>query len=99
MKNKSFAELSEENVEELVIKLKRRMKIVYKTEDDYLKDIIEQSYEDIVTKVGTDDLENRRVVQMIIERAKYSYDDALEFFDANFYGQLLNLSREFGGEY
>lgn len=97
MENKVFTDLSDENVEMLVVKLKRRMKIVYKTEDDHLEDLIRSSYTDIVTKVGSDDLSDARITEMIVERAKYAYDDSIEFFDIHFFGQLLNLTHDYGG--
>lgn len=79
--------------------LKNRMKMVYNEEDDYLKDLILSSHRDIGAKVNCYDMSDLRIFELVTERAKYVYEDVLEYFDPNFHTNLVSLSREYGGIY
>lgn len=80
--------------------LKQRMKIYHKTEDELLMDILQTSYEDIKELIGDFDIElflpGR---ELVFERARYVYNDSLEYFYDNFQQRILDLSLKLtGGE-
>lgn len=81
--------------DELLAKFKRRMKISHSSEDDTLKDILSASVEDIKVKCGQFDIEvNERARELVFERSRYVYNDALEFFNDNFASQITSLALE-----
>lgn len=79
--------------------LKNRMKMVYNEENEYLQGLILASHRDIGAKVNCYDMSDLRIFELVTERAKYVYEDVLEYFDPNFHTNLVSLSREYGGIY
>ena len=64
-------------------------------EDDNLKRILEASEQDLLSKCGEFDIESASCLQGIgFERARYVYNDALEFFNTNFQSQINALGME-----
>ncbi|MDN6626259.1 MAG: phage gp6-like head-tail connector protein [Pisciglobus halotolerans] len=61
-------------------------------EDENLNRILKSSESSIKSQCGTFDYTNERAVELVLERARYAYNDSLEFFEMNFREQLLNLS-------
>ena len=75
--------------------MKRRLKIFHKFEDNHIKSLLEQSYEDIQFRcqefvIG----ENIRGTELVYERARYAYNDALEYFHENFLPQITSFALE-----
>ncbi|MGE6379765.1 phage gp6-like head-tail connector protein, partial [Peribacillus muralis] len=50
------------------------------------------SIEDLQNKCGPFDVEkNARAKELVFERTRYTYNDALEYFDDNFLSQITSL--------
>jgi hypothetical protein len=85
---------------EVLASFKGRMHITHSSEDDDLIEYLEASYEDIQSKCGGFDItQDYRGKELVFERSRYAYNDALEYFDDNFLSQLNsfaidNLSEE-----
>ena len=77
---------------ELLVEYKDRMKLG-DDEDDNLTRILSASIEDLIEKCGLYDVhKSERFKELVFERSRYVYNDALEYFDDNFQTQLINLS-------
>ncbi|GKU81205.1 phage gp6-like head-tail connector protein [Niallia sp. NCCP-28] len=71
---------------------KDRMRITHSSEDDNLKTLLSFSVADITEKCGAFDIEkNIRAKELVFERTRYAYNDALEYFDNNFLSQINSL--------
>lgn len=82
----------------VVEEFRERMKIYHQSEDDDLKRILSASFADIKAKCGEFLIDqNIRGKELVFERSRYVYNDALEHFDDNFIGQMLSLSLELKG--
>ena len=78
----------------LVYDFKERMRIG-DYEDDNLKRILEACEQDLLSKCGDYDIETEYVFrELVFERARYVYNDSLEFFQANFQSQINALGME-----
>lgn len=73
---------------------KDRMRIFHSGEDNNLSLMLESSESAILSLVGSNDSTNPRVRELILERARYAYNDQVEFFYGNFQGDLMALSLE-----
>ena len=73
---------------------KERMRIFHSGEDNNLSRMLESSESAILSLVGSNDSTNPRVRELILERARYAYNDQVEFFYGNFQGDLMALSLE-----
>ena len=73
---------------------KERMRIFHSGEDNNLSLMLESSESAILSLVGSNDSANPRVRELILERARYAYNDQVEFFYGNFQGDLMALSLE-----
>lgn len=74
---------------------KSRMRIAHQSENDNLKRILSASLDDIKEKCGEFSIEkNRRGKELVFERARYVYNDSVEYFDDNFLSQLTSLAFE-----
>lgn len=60
-------------------------------EDENLKRILLASYEDLKEKCGDYSFEDKRFKELVFERSRYSYNDALEYFNLNFQSQINSL--------
>lgn len=87
--------MPEENKHVLLSKFKRRMKIFHTSEDEYLNDILEPSELDILSLVGEDAKDDKRTIELIIERSRYVYNDSLEFFYDNFQQRIMDISLDY----
>ncbi len=61
-------------------------------EEGNLKNILEASYYDLREKCGDYDFSDSRFKELVFERARYVYNDALEYFDTNFLSQINSLA-------
>lgn len=62
-------------------------------EDDNLKRILSTSNKALLRVCGNYDLnDNEEFKELVFERSRYVYNDALEYFDQNFLSQINSLS-------
>ena len=77
---------------ELLSEFKDRMKLD-DDEDDNLTRILKASVEDLQAICGNYDINtSERFKELVFERSRYVYNDALEYFYNNFLTQLNNLN-------
>ncbi|PEJ35312.1 hypothetical protein CN689_06335 [Peribacillus butanolivorans] len=68
------------------------MHISHSSEDDNLKRLLSFSNADLQEKCGKFDIdENERAKELVFERTRYAYNDALEYFNDNFLSQINSL--------
>lgn len=60
-------------------------------EDENLTRILLSSFEDLKEKCGDYTLEDTRFKELVFERSRYSYNDAIEYFNLNFQSQINSL--------
>ena len=84
----------EKQLHQLLESFKERMRIFHDGEDNNLSQILESSEAAILSLVGSKDSTDPRVRELILERARYVYNDQVEFFYGNFQGDLMALSLE-----
>lgn len=85
--------MADEKMNPLLDRFKLRMKIYHKAEDVNLSRILNASQKRITDITGIasnagDDVYD----ELVLERARYAYNDQVEFFDANFLDDLLSAS-------
>lgn len=62
-------------------------------EDDNLLRILKASNDDLIVICGSYDIgTNERFKELVFERSRYAYNDALEYFYTNFLTQINNLN-------
>ena len=71
---------------------KERMKIFHNAEDANLSRMLTSSEKAILDLTDSFDASDSRVEELILERSRYLYNDQVEFFYANFQGEILELS-------
>lgn len=78
--------------DELLAEFKDRMKISHSAEDESLKKLLFESYEELQDMCGEFSLETSVTGKgLVMERSRYVYNDATEFFEANFKAALMRL--------
>lgn len=76
----------------LLEEFKERMHISHSSEDDNLKRLLSFSIVDLREKCGQFDVEkDLRAKELVFERTRYTYNDALEYFNDNFLSQINSL--------
>lgn len=85
---------SEVELHPLLKPFKDRMRIFHSGEDKNLSRMLESSEANILSLVGSQRPTEPRVRELILERARYVYNDQVEFFYENFQGDLMALSIE-----
>lgn len=80
--------------QQVLDEFKLRMKLDGEDEDSNLTRILSASVEDLLTKCGPlYDIEaSAKFKELVFERSRYVYNDALEYFDTNFLSQITNLA-------
>ena len=68
------------------------MKIFHDAEDANLSRMLTSSERAILDLTDSFDASDSRVEELILERSRYLYNDQVEFFYANFQGEILELS-------
>lgn len=76
---------------EVVEEFKERMHLG-DFEDDNLKSILSASYIDLRETCGDYTLEDETFKELVFERSRYVYNDALEYFEENFLTRINTLS-------
>ena len=84
----------EEQLHPLLESFKGRMRIFHSGEDNNLSQMLKSSESAILSLVSSKDTADPRVRELILERARYAYNDQVEFFYGNFQGDLMALSLE-----
>ena len=78
--------------DELLKQFKDKLHILHDDEDDNLKRLLSFSYEILCEKCGFFDIaNNEQGKSLVFERARYEYNDKLEYFDTNFLGEMSSL--------
>ena len=85
---------SEVELHPLLKPFKERMRIFHSGEDKNLSRMLGSSEANILSLVGSQRPTEPRVRELILERARYVYNDQVEFFYENFQGDLMALSLE-----
>lgn len=81
-----------EITEELLADFKERMKLS-DDEDSNLTRILKASIEDLIDKCGQYDVHtSERFKELVFERSRYAYNDAIEYFNDNFLSQITTLA-------
>jgi hypothetical protein len=92
--------MANEITQELIVEFMERMRLT-DDESTNLTRILKTSIEDLINKCGDYDVHTNEVFkELVFERSRYAYNDAIEYFDGNFVGQLINLalSKRFGDD-
>lgn len=76
---------------EIVEEFKERMHLG-DYEDDNLKRILQASYEDLIDLCGDYKMDDVAFKELVFERSRYVYNDALEYFEENFLTRINTLS-------
>lgn len=64
-------------------------------EDEYLKRILSASNKELIRLCGSYDINTDEAFkELVFERSRYVYNDALEYFNANFLNQINSLGIE-----
>lgn len=87
-------------MERFLKEFKQRMKISHSSEDPYLLDLLAVSYDDITALIEDFDMESyRQGKELVFERARYAYNDSLEYFYGNFQQRIMDISLDLNGRY
>ncbi len=86
-------------LENLLNTFKERMHISHSIEDDNLKHMLRQSIAYVEDTCGLFEVEAQtnldyRAVELVLERARYTYNEALEYFEDNFLSEVFALGIE-----
>lgn len=78
--------------------LKRMLRIEWTTEDDYLNDVLKRSKAYVETLLGVElkTVLTKRQHSLVINCARYDYNNALELFKENFRDDILSAQLEAG---
>lgn len=76
---------------------KERMHITHDAEDSILESLLSFSISAIKSKVGEFDITgeqetDKRATELVLERSRYAYNDAVEYFENNFLSQINSLA-------
>lgn len=82
----------EAKLHSLLNPFKERMRIFHSGEDANLSRMLESSQMVITRLVGSGNIHDRQIKELILERARYVYNDQVEFFYENFKADILALS-------
>lgn len=80
----------------IVEEFKNRMHISHGGEDNNLKRLLSYSYAYVESKCGSFNLEGDtsldiRAMELVLERTRYAYNDAVEYFEDNFLSEITSL--------
>lgn len=78
---------------EIVKEFKERMHITHDSEDSNLKRLLSFSVKSLQRKCGDFDLSKHEgAKELVFERTRYAYNDAIEFFEDNFLSEINGLA-------
>lgn len=89
--------------DELLKEFKEKMVISHKSQDRDLKRSLSFSIAYVEDKCGKFDIDgdkntDKRAKELVFERARYEFNDALEFFENNFLSEITSLGIDMAGE-
>ncbi|QDX01149.1 phage head-tail adapter protein [Staphylococcus chromogenes] len=87
--------------DELLKEFKSFAKISHDSEDMYLKNLLEKSYSNLVSRFGDFDIYNNLEGQdLVFARTRYAYEDLTEYFNDNYRDDLIafGLNNVVGGD-
>lgn len=89
--------------ENLLEEFKNRMHIFHDGEDSNLKRLLSFSVAYVESKCGKFDTDSnktldKRATELVFERSRYAYNDAVEYFEDNFLSEIFSLGIEMGGD-
>ena len=70
---------------------KDRMRLEDNVEDENLTRILSASFFSLKIACGDYDMTNESFKELVFERSRYVYNDALEYFNTNFLSQINSL--------
>ncbi|MCM2675583.1 phage gp6-like head-tail connector protein [Alkalicoccobacillus plakortidis] len=77
----------------IVDEFKERMRLSHSSEDSNIKRLLSFSYNRIKSSCGDFDIEESETgKELVFERTRYSYNDAVEFFEDNFIAELNSFA-------
>lgn len=84
---------------ELLQAFKDRMHISHDGEDDNLEELLSFSCAYVESKCGSFDLASKasldvRAKELVLERTRYAYNDAVEYFEDNFLSEINSLGMD-----
>lgn len=87
----------------VVEEFKSRMHISHSSEDSDLQRLLSLSVAFVEDKCGKFDIEgekniDKRATELVMERSRYAYNDALEYFEENFKSEIFSLGIEMAGD-
>lgn len=86
--------MTNEVTQEIIDEFKERLKLS-DDEDENLKRILEASIQDLIVKCGQFEIiSNLRFKELVFERSRFVYNDALEAFDKLYLSQINSLGFE-----
>ena len=79
------------------------MHIFHDGEDRNLKQLLSFSVAFVESKCGKFEVEgktntDKRATELVFERTRYAYNDALEYFEDNFQSEIFSLGIEMAGD-
>lgn len=81
--------------EKLLSEFKALMHITHSAEDPDLKDLLTRSASAVARMTGAPDaLALDATRELVLERARYAYNEALEYFNDNFLSEILGAQLE-----
>lgn len=85
--------------DDLLKEFKNRMHISHKSEDSSLKRLLSYSIAYIESRCGdfdtdSNDILDQQATELVLERTRYAYNDALEYFENNFLSEIFALGIE-----
>ena len=84
--------VAKEKLHPLLDAFKERMRIFHSGEDENLSRMLESSQAVVYRLIGNREIHEYQIRELILERARYAYNDQVEFFYENFKVDLLALS-------
>lgn len=89
--------------ENLLQAFKGRMKISHDSEDIELRELLSFSVAYVEDMCGTFDIEgntnvDKRSRELVLERSRYAYNEALEYFETNYLSEIFSLGVQMSGD-
>ena len=93
-----------EVTDNLIEEFKQRMHISHSIEDDSLENMLHQSLNYVKRVCGDFDIDGDKssdiaAKELALERTRYSYNEALEYFEDNFLSEILTLGVQMSDGY
>ena len=89
--------------DELLEEFKARNNIFHDGQDSDYEKLLSYSIAYVRSKCGEFEIDGKKdtdklATELVLERARYAYNDALEYFEKNFQSEILSLGIEMAGD-